>query len=212
MRWPGVIPAGTTCDQIGTTMDLLPTLARQVRAEFPADRVIDGRDIWPLMVGEQGAMSPHEAFFYYAGQELQAVRSGDWKLHFAHRYLTVFAEPGKSGYPSGFGRLEPKSITSSGLEGIASRHGYRVDDLPKSLYNLRRDPGETENVIDRHPDVVARLEQLAEHIRAQLGDALTGTQGTAVRPRATIFNPDDSRLLIPQPTRPGQAADYVRPE
>ncbi|MEA3368267.1 MAG: sulfatase, partial [Planctomycetota bacterium] len=65
MRWPGRIPAGHVCREVATTMDLLPTLARLAGARQPQDRVIDGRDIWPLMSGQPGATSPHEAFYYH---------------------------------------------------------------------------------------------------------------------------------------------------
>lgn len=47
---------------------------------MPSDRGIDGRDIWPLMAGRPGEKSPHDAFFYYRGNNLEAVRSGKWKL------------------------------------------------------------------------------------------------------------------------------------
>ncbi|MCK5803292.1 MAG: sulfatase [Lentisphaeria bacterium] len=80
MRWPGVVPAGTTCGEMSTAMDLLPTLAELAGQAAPTDRIIDGRSILPLMQG-RGEQTPHEAFFYYRMHELQAVRSGDWKLH-----------------------------------------------------------------------------------------------------------------------------------
>jgi len=80
MRWPGRIPAGTECSEIASTIDMLPTLAGLSGAKVPADRVIDGKDIWPLMSGRSGAKTPHEAFFYYKGKKLEAVRKGDWKL------------------------------------------------------------------------------------------------------------------------------------
>jgi arylsulfatase A-like enzyme len=80
MRWPGKIPAGQVCGEICGTIDLLPTLARLAGAEVPADRVIDGKDIWPLMSGKPGAKSPHKAYFYYKGNKLEAVRGGKWKL------------------------------------------------------------------------------------------------------------------------------------
>ncbi len=83
MRWPGRIPAGKVCSELATTMDILPTFARLCGGKVPADRVIDGKDIWPLMAGEAGAKSPHEAFFHYEGANptrLRAVRSGRWKL------------------------------------------------------------------------------------------------------------------------------------
>lgn len=80
-RWPGQIPAGSTCRQLATAMDLLPTLAGLAGTREPQDRVIDGRDIGPLLRGEPGAASPHEAFFYYWKNDLHAVRAGRWKLH-----------------------------------------------------------------------------------------------------------------------------------
>ena len=80
MRWPGKIPAGQVCGEVCGTIDLLPTLALLAGAEVPTDRVIDGKDIWPLMYGKPGAKSPHKAYFYYRGNNLEAVRSGKWKL------------------------------------------------------------------------------------------------------------------------------------
>jgi arylsulfatase A-like enzyme len=81
MRWPGKIPAGGKCDELTSTLDLLPTLALLAGTEAPDDRIIDGKDIWPLMAGKKNAKSPHEAFYYYKIDQLQAVRSGKWKLH-----------------------------------------------------------------------------------------------------------------------------------
>lgn len=79
IRWPGKIPAGKANDELMTAMDLLPTFARLAGAEVPQDRIIDGRDIWPVL--SDGASSPHQAFFYHGGNQLKAVRSGKWKLH-----------------------------------------------------------------------------------------------------------------------------------
>ena len=77
--WPEKIPSGQTSDELMTTMDLLPTFARLASAEIPSDRVIDGKDLWPTLLGKE--KSPHEAFFYHKENELQAIRSGEWKLH-----------------------------------------------------------------------------------------------------------------------------------
>ncbi len=82
--WPGRVPAGSTCDEVATIMDVLPTCAALAGARPPADRVLDGKDIRPLLFGRPGAASPHEAFFYYDANRLAAVRSGKWKL-FAKR-------------------------------------------------------------------------------------------------------------------------------
>ena len=81
VRWPGKVPAGAACDEVATTMDLLPTFARLAGTAPPADRAIDGRDIWPLLSGAPGAKSPHGAFYFYYMEQLQAVRSGRWKLY-----------------------------------------------------------------------------------------------------------------------------------
>ena len=79
--WPGHVPAGRACDEMAITMDLLPTFAGLAGAAPPAARTVDGKDIWPLLSGRPGARTPHQAFYYYHREHLQAVRSGRWKLH-----------------------------------------------------------------------------------------------------------------------------------
>ncbi len=78
--WPGTVPAGTECGELTTAMDLLPTFAKLAGTSAPTDRVIDGKDIWPLLAGTPGAKTPHDRFFYQQGGKLAAVRAGDWKL------------------------------------------------------------------------------------------------------------------------------------
>lgn len=82
-RWTGKIPAGKTSTELITMMDMLPTLAALADAKAPSDRIIDGHDIRPLLFGEPEARSPCDAFFYYYTDQLQAVRSGPWKLYLA---------------------------------------------------------------------------------------------------------------------------------
>ena len=77
--WPGEIPPGSVCHELATVMDLLPTFAALAEADVPQDRTIDGKDVSALLLDPQ-AKSPHEAFFYYGGDNLRAVRSGPWKL------------------------------------------------------------------------------------------------------------------------------------
>jgi arylsulfatase A-like enzyme len=158
MRWPGKIPPGTVCHELAATMDLLPTMAKLAGAEVPADRVIDGRDIWPLMSSEPGAKTPHEAYFYYWNKHLQAVRSGKWKLHFVHDYIHP-DPPGHDGKPG----------------------KYATRKLEVALFDLQSDVSETNNVADQHPDIVARLQSLAEKCREDLGDSATGQLGKNVR-------------------------------
>lgn len=157
--WPGMIPAGSQCTEIAGSIDLLPTFAKLSGAALPAQK-IDGLDIWPLLSGAEGAVSPHEAWYYYWATELHAVRSGDWKLVFPHSYRTLKDQPGKDGSPG----------------------PYKQEKCGMELYHLKDDVGEQKNLLEKHPKIVQRLESLADGMRRQLGDSLTGIVGTENRP------------------------------
>ncbi|MCZ2341535.1 MAG: sulfatase, partial [Bacteroidales bacterium] len=81
VRWPGKIPAGTVSGELVTAMDWLPTFAKLAGGKWPGKPAIDGKDITPILTGQPNARSPYEAFFYYQLDQLQAVRSGKWKLY-----------------------------------------------------------------------------------------------------------------------------------
>jgi predicted neuraminidase len=186
-RWPGKIPAGSVCRAPAMTIDLLPTIARILGAELPK-RTIDGKDIGPLLRNEPNARCPHEAYFHYYGQgELQAVRSGQWKLILPHTYRTMAGQtPGRDGQPGRY-------------------HLVKIEQ--PELYNLDADIGETKNVAAEHPEVVKKLLALAEKARDELGDALTRRTGRGVRapgrlppappqPQPTAAVPEFSAELI----------------
>lgn len=83
-RWPGKIPAGQRTEAIAGNHDLLPTFARLAGVPVPDDRVLDGRDLWPLLSGET-AHSPHRYFHYFGGSpggqaNYRGVRDERWKL------------------------------------------------------------------------------------------------------------------------------------
>lgn len=182
MRWPGKIPSGRQCDTPLMTIDLLPTFAHLASARLP-ERTIDGADVTTVLSGGDEVVPGRDHLLFYAGAELHAVRSGPWKLHVDHPYLTkVNDEMRDDGKPAGHGTLTPKSITQSGVEGIASRHGYRIEQQPQALYHLGDDPSESVDVSDQHPEVVQRLLGIVEQARQTLGDRLTGVQGSEIRP------------------------------
>jgi arylsulfatase A-like enzyme len=140
MRWPDKIPQGSVNKEIATTLDFLPTIALLTGSRVPADRVLDGKNIWPLMSGEPGAQTPHQVFFYHFPAELQAVRHGPWKLHFPHQYRQQAGIPGKDG----------------------SAAGQFESVIGLSLFNLDEDISERNNLAGQHPEIVKKLTSLAD--------------------------------------------------
>ena len=176
-RWPGRIPPGLVCREPASTIDVLPTMAALAGARLP-DRPIDGKDIRPLLFGEPGARRPHDAlFFHYLNGQLQAMRSGRWKLLFPHTARTMNGQAaGKGGIPGKYARL------AVGLE----------------LYDLESDIGETTNLACRRPEVVRQLEEKAERFRKELGDSLRKCAGRGIRPPDRA--PDqEAGILSPAP-------------
>jgi arylsulfatase A-like enzyme len=157
LRWPGVTRAGSTVGALAATMDLLPTIAAAAGAPLPP-LPIDGVDLRPALAADGN--EPRTTLLCWWGEELQAVRQGRWKLHFAHEHRTQSGPPGRDGAPA----------------------GETTARIALALFDLDADPGERRDVAAQHPDVVAALEKVAAAARAELGDSATQTQGRAVRP------------------------------
>ena len=147
---PKRVPAGTTCDKIASTLDVLPTLAELAGAEVPNDRVIDGEDIRHLFHGQFNEANPDKAYFYYLRVHLQAIRQGKWKLH-----LPRDKEPAGAAPFSVNKHIAPED---------------RVGFPEPFLVDLENDLGETTNVAAQHPEVTQRLLLLAQRMRKDLGD------------------------------------------
>ena len=169
--WPGRIPAATACSEPCMTIDVLPTLAALVDVPLNPERPIDGKNIWPLIVDAPGAVSPHDALYFYWNGELQAVRSGQWKLHFPHAYRTLAGEPGNGGQPG----------------------PYKQARIELALFDLHGDQEESLNLAGQFPDVVQQLSKLADRMRKDLGDAAVGVPGAGARPPGRLPPPQESR-------------------
>jgi len=156
MRWPGVIPAGEICNQLASSLDLLPTFTAITGAQLPALR-IDGVNILSLMLGDKTAAPRHELYYYYEVNSLEAVQRDFWKLVLPHKGRTYRnMKPGMDGWPGPTGTETVKSA---------------------ELYDLRRDPGEWYDVAAYYPALVKELEALAEEARQDLGDDITKRPG-----------------------------------
>ncbi len=158
-RWPKRIPAGAVSEQFATIMDVLSTVAPLAGAQAPTDRKIDGKNIWPLLSGKPAARSEYDAFFYYVRDgQLSAVRQGKWKLH-----LRVPSERWA-------GKLPKEALLAT-----------KPKTAPPWLYNLNEDVGETKNVAEENPDLVASLAKLAIEFDRKLGEEMRPAYGANVR-------------------------------
>ena len=166
--WPGKIPAGTSSDAITGMFDVLPTLVKLGGGKVPTDRKIDGGDIWPVLAGGPGAKSPHEVFHYFRGFKLEAIRSGPWKLHF--------------GVAAGAPAKNAKDAKKKGAQKAAPN----VPPAALQLFNLDSDIGESQNVAAANPEVVKRLQSLADAMKDDLG---TDGVGPGCRPLGRVANP-----------------------
>jgi arylsulfatase A len=144
-----------------TTMDLLPTFARLAGAPRPA-HAIDGHDVLALLCGEPTAKSPwDDAGFAYYRME---------------QLQAIRAGPWKLYLP-----LEKKIVTNA----------RRTAPAKAELFDVRHDVHEDHEVSARHPEIVRRLQALAERIRTDIGDE--DRPGKGQRPAGHVENPQPLR-------------------
>jgi arylsulfatase A-like enzyme len=152
-RWPGRIPVGSTCRELGTMMDLLPTFCALTGASLPS-QTLDGFDISEMLFGKGDAKSQYEALYYYRRRQLQAIRYGDWKYHL----------PLQATHPN----------WTSAKQAGPGRSG--------KLVNLKSDLQERTDVTAAHPEVVKRMEELLKTAVVTLGnDDIRGSEQRAAR-------------------------------
>lgn len=73
VKWPGVLTKGKVTDEPTSLMDIYHLVSNAAGVSLPSDRVIDGRDILPLLKGDR-SVSPHKFMFHYCGDRLEAAR------------------------------------------------------------------------------------------------------------------------------------------
>lgn len=132
-RWPGRVPAGRTSAELITSLEFMPTFARLAGTAEPQDRIIDGHDISPLLLGEPGAESPRDTFFYYHGSNLDAVRRGSWKLFVRRNGTPDMPETGE---------LYNLDDDIGETTNVAEQNPDIVSELKQLLDDCRRDMGD----------------------------------------------------------------------
>jgi arylsulfatase len=157
MKWKGRIPEGLVQENSAMSIDILPTIAQITGASLPKLH-FDGKSIYQMLI-EKNEKSNQEAYFiYYNRNELQAIVMGDWKLYFPHKYRSI--APGQAfrndGIPIDYYMIEMKEM---------------------ELYHIPSDPSESKNVIDQNPEIVSKMNALAEKVREDMGDALQNRDG-----------------------------------
>lgn len=138
VRWPERVPAGSSSGALTCTMDLLPTAAAISGSKLPADRLIDGKNIWPILSGKSKS-HPREAFFYYQMDQLQAIRSGIWKL-----CVAMDSKKRNWGNPEGKKALALYNLATDIHEdnNVAAKHPRIVKQLLAHAEAAREDLGD----------------------------------------------------------------------
>ena len=138
--WPGRIEPGTVSDTLGHTNDLLPTFCAAAGVEVPAELKIDGVNLLPHLVDRKPVADRGTVF---------------WQLDVYEWY----PQPGE----------KPKPYASE----VARRGKWKLlaaDGKPLELFDLEKDPGEQQNVLDKFPDVAS---QLARELQVWLSEPRT---------------------------------------
>ncbi len=165
--WPGKIHSGTTCYNPASVIDLYATFSTLANSRMKDTVIRDGKDISEYLFNPDKIQEPRPFYYWHVGY-LHAVRFGKWKLSLI----------------GSFNEEERKNIKKSGY--------YNIPEVaPVELFNLNTDPGETQNVADKHPEMVTRLLKLIEDERRKLGQ--WNTKGPELRPTVTVEEPKPLR-------------------
>jgi arylsulfatase A len=144
VRWPGVIEAGRVSDALLSQVDLMATFASLVGFELPRPAAEDSHDFLPYLRGEAQA-GPRRTLVHNTYKDRYAVRDGDWVLIDA---------------ASGTDRPAPAAWNEK-------RRQPPDDAQPVELYDLKKDPGQRNNVAADHPGTVAAMRALLKRLRDQ---------------------------------------------
>jgi arylsulfatase len=156
MAWKGKFPEGLVANNLSSAIDILPTIVEATGAKMPQRR-IDGVSLMSVLKGNLNDKPRSTFLYYYRQNNLEAIRYDNWKLVFPHPGRTYEGfSPGKDGKPGG-----------------ANENFY----FSGGLYDLRRDPGERYNLMFEYPEILDKMNAMAQDAREDLGDNLMKVTG-----------------------------------
>ncbi len=130
---PGRVPAGSTLDEIATIMDLYPTFVTLGGGQVFGKQALDGRDLFPWLLGDQQTAGPHREFFYFVRHGVLAgVRQGRWKL------LLQSAQPAEL-YDLQSDLAESHNVAAERPE-IVGQLQQRMAEFERQIQQTRRGP------------------------------------------------------------------------
>jgi len=141
--WPGTIQPEIVTD-IGSTMDLFTTASHLAGVDIPDDRIIDGVDLTPVLMGE--GESPRNEMLFYRGATLYAARKGNFKAH-------IIIE-------GAYGQFEEKQVLDTPLL-------FDLSEDPAEKYDVAHEHpevlAEIEKMVEEHKENLVEVkDQLAE--------------------------------------------------
>lgn len=161
--WPGVIEPGKVNSNQASVLDFLPTFINLAKINYGYNKIIDGIDITNYLINPNEKAKPRPFYYWHVGY-LHGVRFGDFKLSLI----------------GNFSKEEKTHIKKSGY--------YDIPDVPPiELFNLKKDPSESINIVHKHPDLVKKLLLLVQEERKLLGQ--WNNKGVQVREASYINNP-----------------------
>jgi arylsulfatase A-like enzyme len=139
IKYPKHVMANHTSNKAFYSIDLLPSLCQLTGVPLP-DSEIDGKNVWPLIAGEEGAVNPQDYYAISTGNTLESIMSGDgkWKLHIPHSYRT---------------------LVTPGVDGAAGK--YETRNIELALFDMVNDPYESSNVTEKYPEMTHKLMEYA---------------------------------------------------
>ncbi len=176
--WPDTIQAAVSETTPVMNIDFLPTFAALAGIESPADRTVDGRDLSPLLFGQDHTLSNRPLYFFH-DYDVEGVRVGDWKYLASNSHYV---------WPNPLDKLDSiagRMVSSRDYSPPNSTESIPTLGYWPLLYNVQRDPWEAYNVAKTFPEQRDRLARTLDQFKTQ-------------------FYADPRQLNVPNPRKENQ--------